>query len=99
MAQIRTLVDARYTDTQADIKAIKDHLLKTTGSTPTTILRDEDDDEFIANDAKKGESGRDRLPKLDPFGCPPSQKGQSQKSNKLGSTQTAPQQQQTSKAK
>src|ERR1044071_3043284 len=76
----------------------KDHLLKTTGSAPTTILRDEDDDEFTADDAKKGESGRDRLPKLDPFGCPPSQKGQSKSANKPGSTQIAPQQQ-TSKAK
>ena len=87
------MVDARYTNTQVEIKAIKDHLLKTTGSAPTTILRDEDDDEFIANDAKKGESGRDRLPKLDPFGCPPFQKGQSKRStaNKPGSA-PAPQQ-------
>src|ERR1044071_928689 len=77
MAQIRTMVDARYTDTQADIKAIKDHLLKTTGFAPTTIRRDDDDDddddddEFTADDAKKGESGRDRLPKLNPFGTKP----------------------------
>src|ERR1043165_4153156 len=75
MAEIRNMVDARYNDTHADIQAIKGHLLKTTGSAPTTILRDEDDDEFTADDAKKGESGRDRLPKLDPFGCPPSKKG------------------------
>src|ERR1044071_7894284 len=40
MAEIRNMVDARYKDTHADIKAIKDHLLKTTGSAPTTILRD-----------------------------------------------------------
>src|ERR1044071_3651915 len=103
MAEIRNMVDARYKDTYADIQAIKDHLLKTTGSAPTTILRDEDDDAFTADDAKKGESGRDRLPKLDPFGCPPSQKGQSKSANKPGSTQTAPRQQQynvqTSKAK
>jgi len=32
------------------------------------------------DDAKKGESGRDRLKKIDPFGIPPSQKGQQQKS-------------------
>src|ERR1044071_4232347 len=94
MAEIRNMVDARYKDTYADIQAIKDHLLKTTGSTPTTILRDEDNDAFTADDAKKGESGRDRLPKLDPFGCPPSQKGKSKSANKPGSTQIAPQQQQ-----
>ena len=54
MAQFRIMVDARYTDTQADIKAIKDHLLKTTGSAPTTIRRDEDDYEFTTDDEKKG---------------------------------------------
>ena len=32
MAEIRNMVDARYKDTHADIQAIKDHLLKTTGS-------------------------------------------------------------------
>src|ERR1044071_2127750 len=94
MAEIRNMVDARYKDTHADIKAIKDHLLKTTGSAPTTILRDENDDAFTADDAKKGESGRDRLPKLDPFGCPPSQEGQAKSANKPESTKTAPQQQQ-----
>ncbi|XP_022006796.1 neurofilament heavy polypeptide-like [Helianthus annuus] len=31
-------------DTQADIKAIKEHLVKITGSAPTTIIQDDDDD-------------------------------------------------------
>ncbi|MFS7954723.1 hypothetical protein Hanom_Chr07g00633861 [Helianthus anomalus] len=46
------MMEARFMDTQADIKAIKAHLLKNTGSAPPPII-------FVDNpppaDAKKGE--------------------------------------------
>ena len=61
MEFIRNLVDARYKDTQADIMNIKEHLLKLTGSTSTSIFEKDDDDD---NDAKKGE--KDSLRKLPP---------------------------------
>ncbi|KAJ0599271.1 hypothetical protein HanRHA438_Chr03g0105531 [Helianthus annuus] len=60
MELTRNMVEATYKVTQADIKAIREHLVKTTGSTPSTVLQDEDDD-----DAKKGEN--DKLRKLQPF--------------------------------
>ncbi|KAJ0434820.1 hypothetical protein HanIR_Chr17g0886111 [Helianthus annuus] len=49
--KIRNLMEARFKDTQADIKAIKAHLLQTTGTAPPTII-------FVdkaPDDAKKGE--------------------------------------------
>ncbi|KAJ0859138.1 hypothetical protein HanRHA438_Chr13g0609011 [Helianthus annuus] len=49
--KIKNLMEARFKNTQADIKAIKAHLLQTTGTAPPTII-------FIDNppdDAKKGE--------------------------------------------
>ncbi|KAJ0445403.1 hypothetical protein HanIR_Chr16g0842511 [Helianthus annuus] len=50
--KIRNMMEARFMDTQADIKAFKAHLLKTTDSAPPTII-------FLDNpppaDAKKGE--------------------------------------------
>ncbi|KAJ0480135.1 hypothetical protein HanIR_Chr13g0628031 [Helianthus annuus] len=61
MELIRNMVDARYKDTQADIKDNKEHLVKITGSAPTTIIQDGDDDD---DDAKKGE--KDSLRKLHP---------------------------------
>ncbi|MFS7997521.1 hypothetical protein Hanom_Chr12g01142751 [Helianthus anomalus] len=51
IAMIKNMVDARYKDTQADIKAIREALTKMTGTTPTPIFRDDDDQD----DAKKGE--------------------------------------------
>ncbi|XP_022003191.1 serine/arginine repetitive matrix protein 1-like [Helianthus annuus] len=59
MELIRNMVDARYKDTQADIKAIKEHLVKITGSAPTTVIYDDEED-----DAKNGE--KDSLRKLQP---------------------------------
>ncbi|MFS7895539.1 hypothetical protein Hanom_Chr00s003210g01710661 [Helianthus anomalus] len=54
------MVEARYKVTQADIKAIREHLVKTIGYAPTTVLPDDDEDD----DAKKGEKGS--LKKLQP---------------------------------
>ncbi|MFS7918879.1 hypothetical protein Hanom_Chr03g00206351 [Helianthus anomalus] len=50
------VMDARYKDTQADIKAIKTHILQTTGTSPPTII-------YVKNldDAKKGEKGKEGL--------------------------------------
>ncbi|MFS7937500.1 hypothetical protein Hanom_Chr05g00428291 [Helianthus anomalus] len=49
----RNVMEARYKDTQADIKAIKAHLLQTTGTSPPTIVYVDNPD-----DAKKGEKGK-----------------------------------------
>ncbi|MFS7986823.1 hypothetical protein Hanom_Chr11g01014741 [Helianthus anomalus] len=49
MELVRNMVEARYKVTQAYTKAIREHLVKTTGSAPATVLQDEDED-----DAKKG---------------------------------------------
>ncbi|XP_021975328.1 uncharacterized protein LOC110870455 [Helianthus annuus] len=46
---VRVMVDARYKDTQADIRGIKEALVKLTGTTPAPVFEKEDDD------AKKGE--------------------------------------------
>ncbi|MFS8033637.1 hypothetical protein Hanom_Chr17g01571891 [Helianthus anomalus] len=59
MELIRNMVDARYKDTQADIKAIKEYLVKIIGSAPTIVLHNDEDD-----DAKKGE--KDSLRNLPP---------------------------------
>ncbi|MFS7979571.1 hypothetical protein Hanom_Chr10g00929281 [Helianthus anomalus] len=56
MELIRIMVDAKYKNTQADIKGIKEHLLKITCVAPTQIIPDDD--------AKKGE--KDSLRKLPP---------------------------------
>ncbi|XP_022004097.1 uncharacterized protein LOC110901593 [Helianthus annuus] len=52
------MVDARYKDTQVDVRDIKEHLFKLIGSTPTPIFEKDDDD------AKMGE--KDSLRKLPP---------------------------------
>ncbi|MFS7998342.1 hypothetical protein Hanom_Chr12g01152591 [Helianthus anomalus] len=57
MELIRNMVEARYKVTQADIKAIREHLLKTTGSAHPTVLQEE-----VEDDAKKGED--EKLRKL-----------------------------------
>ncbi|MFS8026423.1 hypothetical protein Hanom_Chr16g01486571 [Helianthus anomalus] len=51
MTLIRNMVEARYKDTQAEIKAIKEALTKMTGTAPAPIFEDDDDQD----DAKKGE--------------------------------------------
>ncbi|MFS7916713.1 hypothetical protein Hanom_Chr03g00180561 [Helianthus anomalus] len=50
LQMFRNMMEARYKDTQADIKVIKAHLLQTTGTSPPTIVSVENPD-----DAKKGE--------------------------------------------
>ncbi|MFS7970777.1 hypothetical protein Hanom_Chr09g00824891 [Helianthus anomalus] len=52
MELIRNMVEARYKVTQSDFKAIREHLLKTVGFAPPTVL----------DDAKNGEN--DKLRKL-----------------------------------
>ncbi|KAJ0623114.1 hypothetical protein HanIR_Chr01g0028211 [Helianthus annuus] len=58
MELIRNMVDARYVDTEAEIKAIRDHLLQTTGTAPTLS-------KYTNDDAKKGEN--DSMRKLPPL--------------------------------
>ncbi|MFS7912080.1 hypothetical protein Hanom_Chr02g00125621 [Helianthus anomalus] len=53
LQMIRNVMEARYKDTQANIKAIKAHLFQTTGTSPPTIIYVENPD-----DAKKGEKGK-----------------------------------------
>ncbi|MFS8004548.1 hypothetical protein Hanom_Chr13g01227161 [Helianthus anomalus] len=60
MELIRNMVDARYKVTQAYIKAIREHLVKTTACAPATVLPYDDEEE----DANKGE--KDSLRKLQP---------------------------------
>ena len=55
----RNVMEARYKDTQADIKAIKAHLLQTTGTSPPTIVYVENTDD--AKKGKKGKKGKDGL--------------------------------------
>ncbi|MFS8018622.1 hypothetical protein Hanom_Chr15g01394161 [Helianthus anomalus] len=50
MNLIRVMVDARYKDTQADIRGIKEALTNMTGTAPTPIF-EKGDDEY---DAKRG---------------------------------------------
>ncbi|MFS7955112.1 hypothetical protein Hanom_Chr07g00638791 [Helianthus anomalus] len=53
LQMFRNVMETRYKDTQSDIKAIKAHLLQTTGTSPPTIICVENPD-----DAKKGEKGK-----------------------------------------
>ncbi|MFS7946504.1 hypothetical protein Hanom_Chr06g00537031 [Helianthus anomalus] len=59
MELIRIIVKARYKDTHADIRGIKESMLKLISSYPTPIFEKDDDD-----DAKKGE--KDSMRKLEP---------------------------------
>ncbi|MFS8018818.1 hypothetical protein Hanom_Chr15g01396531 [Helianthus anomalus] len=71
MALLRNMVDARYKDTQADIKAIKEALVNLTGTTPTSIYKDDDQDD----DAQKGKKHD-----MKKFGRPtPNQKPETEK--------------------
>ncbi|XP_021991968.1 mucin-17-like [Helianthus annuus] len=59
LQMLKNVMESRYKDTQADIKAIKAHLLQTTGTSPPTIVYVEN-----PNDAKKeakGKKGKDGL--------------------------------------
>ncbi|MFS7953638.1 hypothetical protein Hanom_Chr07g00621021 [Helianthus anomalus] len=50
MLLIRNMVNARYKDTQAEIKAIREALTNMIGATSVPIIRDDDDQD----DAKRG---------------------------------------------
>ncbi|MFS7968903.1 hypothetical protein Hanom_Chr09g00802941 [Helianthus anomalus] len=75
MALIRVMVEARYKDTQADIKGIKEFLQKLTGSSPAPIFEKNDDDH-----AKNVE--KDLLRKFEPY---PKVKPKGQQKQKPGS--------------
>ena len=50
--ELRNMLESRFRNTQADIKAIKAHILETTGTAPPTILFI---DQLPPDNAKKGE--------------------------------------------
>ncbi|MFS7978525.1 hypothetical protein Hanom_Chr10g00916501 [Helianthus anomalus] len=75
MELIRVMVEARYKDTQADIRGIKESIVKLTGTSPAPIFEKEDQD-----DSKRGE--KDSLRKLD---ADPKAKPKGQQQQKPGS--------------
>ncbi|MFS7936026.1 hypothetical protein Hanom_Chr05g00410541 [Helianthus anomalus] len=60
MEMIRNMIEARYNDTQAEIKAVKDHILQAIGTIPTP--------RYPTDEAKKGESSNNlrKLPSSNP---------------------------------
>ncbi|MFS7938768.1 hypothetical protein Hanom_Chr05g00443651 [Helianthus anomalus] len=82
MELIRNMVEARYKVTQADIKAIREYHLKTTGSAPPTVLLEE-----VEDDDKKGEN--DKLRKLQLSSQTKPSKVQKQKSEYVPATKTS----------
>ncbi|MFS7937505.1 hypothetical protein Hanom_Chr05g00428341 [Helianthus anomalus] len=46
---IRNMIESKFKVTQADIKALREHLVKTNGSAPATVLQEE-----VEDDAKRG---------------------------------------------
>ncbi|XP_021990913.1 uncharacterized protein LOC110887644 [Helianthus annuus] len=71
MELIRVMVDARYKDTQADIRGIKESLAKLTGTSPAPIFEKADQD-----DAQKGEKESLRKLDVDPKAKPNGQQQQ-----------------------
>ncbi|KAJ0600577.1 hypothetical protein HanIR_Chr03g0118691 [Helianthus annuus] len=80
----RIMVEARYKDTQADIRGIKESLLKLTGSSPTPVFEKDDED-----DAKKGEKDIMRKSEPDPKVKPKSKVQQNLRSAKQTSAKTS----------
>ena len=66
LQMVRNVMEARYKDTQADIKAIKAHLLQTTGTAPPSIIYVEN-----PNDVKKWEKTKGKKGKEDGLYMPP----------------------------
>ena len=64
LQMVRNVMEARYKDTQADIKAIKAHLLQTTGTAPPSIIYVENPD-----DAKRGRKIKGRREKKMVYTC------------------------------
>ncbi|XP_022014592.1 pollen-specific leucine-rich repeat extensin-like protein 1 [Helianthus annuus] len=77
MELIRVMVEARYKDTQADIRGIKESLAKPTGTSSAPIFENEDQD-----DAKKGEKDSMRKLDVDPKAKPKGQPKQKLESAK-----------------
>ncbi|MFS7968974.1 hypothetical protein Hanom_Chr09g00803711 [Helianthus anomalus] len=85
MELIRVMVEARYKDTQAYIRGIKESLAKLTSTSPAPIFEKEDQD-----DAKKGEKDSMRKLDVDPKGKPkgqPKQKPESAKDTSAKSSE------------
>ncbi|MFS7997067.1 hypothetical protein Hanom_Chr12g01137361 [Helianthus anomalus] len=61
MGLIKVMVEARYKDTQADIRGIKESLTKLIGTSPTPVFEKDDQD-----DAKRGEKNSMRQLDIDP---------------------------------
>ncbi|XP_022030254.1 uncharacterized protein DDB_G0284459-like [Helianthus annuus] len=77
MELIRVMVDARYKDTQEDIRGIKESLAKLTATSPAPIFEKDDQD-----DAKKGEKDSLRKLDVDPKAKPKGQPKQKPESSK-----------------